>query len=142
MVVSRRGFLKRGSLLVVAAGVSLGSANAIFGHVTDPTLDDSTSFNYAKATFLPYLNTVFSIYVSSTKMLVATLVSIDDVGPVPDKAVTGRESFVLKFRGTEALKQNTYKIEHQTLGSFELFLVPGKDKKNIYYLAVINRLNG
>jgi len=142
MVVSRRGFLKRGSLLVVAAGVSLGSANAIFGPVTDPTLDDSASFNYAKATFLPYLNTVFSIYVSSTKMLVATLVSIDDVGPVPDKAVTGRESFVLKFRGTEALKQNTYKIEHQTLGSFELFLVPGKDKKNIYYLAVINRLNG
>ena len=147
MVVSRRGFIKRGSLLVVATGVSLSSADRIFGHDTDPqntspTSDDSASFNYAKATFEPYLNTVFRIYVSSSKVLAATLVSIDDIGPVPDKAVGGRESFVLKFRGTETLKQNTYKIEHQDLGSFELFLVPGNNKKTVYYLAIINRLNG
>jgi hypothetical protein len=147
MVVSRRGFLKRGSLLIVATGVSLGSADRIFGHDTDPqntspTFNDSASFNYAKATFLPYLNTVFSIHVSSSKVLTATLVSVDDIGAVPDKEVAGRESFALKFRGTETLKQNTYKIEHQDLGSFELFLVSGINKKNIYYLAVINRLNG
>jgi len=148
MVVSRRGFIKRGSLLVVATGVSLGSADRIFGHATDlqntsPTSNDSASFNYSKATFLPYLNTVFNIYVSSTKMLTTTLVSVDDIGPVPDKQVAGHESFTLKFRGTETIRQNTYRIQHQALGSFELFLVPaGTKQKNFYYLAVINRLNG
>jgi hypothetical protein len=49
---------------------------------------------------------------------------------------------VLKFRGAETLRQNTYRIEHEVLGRFELFLVPaGKNKKGVYYQAVINRLN-
>jgi uncharacterized protein DUF6916 len=103
----------------------------------------SAGFNYSKATFLPYLNTIFRIYASSSKIITTTLVGVDDSGPVPDKQVPGRECFEVKFRGTEALKQNTYRIEHQTLGSFELFLVPaGTKQKNFYYVAVINRLNG
>ena len=154
MVVSRRGFIKRGSLLVLAAGVSLGSADRIFGRDTDfkyrdPTQDplpstdnNPSSFNYAKATFTPYIDTVFRIYVDASTVVVTTLVSVDDIGPVPDTNVVGRECFVLKFRGTETLRQNTYRIEHQTLGRFELFLVPaGKNKKGVYYQAVINRLN-
>jgi hypothetical protein len=128
--------------------MSLGSADRVFGRDTDSqitraTSDDPAPFNYSKATFLPYVNTFFSIFVSPTKMLVATLVSVDDIGAVPDKQVSGHESFVLKFRGTETIKQNTYQIQHQDLGSFELFLVPGGTKqKNFYYVAVINRLNG
>ena len=141
MVVSRRGFIKQGSLLVLGAGVSLGSADVIFGRNTD-SQNPSPALDFAKATFLPQVNTIFRIYASSSKILTTTLVSVDDIGPVPDKSVAGRECFALKFRGTEALKQNTYKIEHQTLGSFELFLVPAGTKlKNFYYLAVINRLN-
>jgi hypothetical protein len=141
MVVSRRGFIKRGSLLVLGAGVSLGSADRIFGRPTG-SQNSSAEFNFAKATFLPYVNTIFRIYASSSKILTTTLVSVDDIGPVPDNPVAGRECFALKFRGAEALKQDTYKIEHQTLGSFELFLVPaGTKNKNFYYLAVINRLN-
>jgi hypothetical protein len=155
MVVSRRSFMKRGSLLVLAAGVSLGSADRIFGRdaaieYTDPPQDYSppdenepTPFNYAKATFTPYVNTVFLIYSGSSNTLAATLVEVSDIGPVPDKQAVGRECFVLKFRGTQTLRQNTYAVEHQVLGRFDLFLVPGgKDKKGVYYQAVINRLNG
>jgi len=155
MVVSRRGFVKQGSLLVLAAAVSLGSADGVFGrdrnstNLTPPRPNDlsaqnnpAAEFNYSKATFLPHLNTTFRIHVSSTKIITTTLVSVDDSGPVPDKQQPGRECFELKFRGTEALKQNTYRIEHQTLGSFELFIVPAGTKlKNFYYVAVINRLN-
>ena len=154
MVVSRRGFIRRGSFLVVAAAVSLGSADRVFGRNSNsinssPTTNDlsaqdnpAAEFNYSKATFLPYLNTIFRIHVSSSKIITTTLVSVADSGPVPDKPQPGRECFELKFRGTEALKQNTYRIEHQTLGSFELFLVPaGTKQKNVYHLAVINRLN-
>jgi len=155
MVVSRRGFIKRGSLLVLAAGVSIASGDRVFGRdtaieYTDPPQNslpndnEPTPFNYAKATFTPYVNTVFLIYSGSSNALAATLVEVSDIGPVPDNQTAGRECFVLKFRGTQTLRQNTYTLEHQVLGRFDLFLVPGgKDKKGgVYYQAVINRLNG
>ena len=153
MVLSRRVFMKRGSLLV-AAGVSLGSAERIFGRDTDsqspapqndllPTANRPAPFAFTKATFAPYVDSVFRIYPDSSRSLKSTLISIQDIGPVPDQRVAGHECFVLKFRGTEALGQNTYRIEHAVLGRFNLFLVPaGKTKKGVYYQAVINRLNG
>ena len=154
MVVSRRGFIKRGSLLVLAAGASLSSADRIFGRdagfeYPGSTQDDlppkgnkPAPFNFTKATFAPYVDTVFRIYPDSSKAVKTTLVSVGDIGPVPDKKAADRECFVLRFRGTETLRQNTYKIEHEVLGRFELFLVPaGKNKKSVYYQAVINRLN-
>lgn len=155
MVVSRRGFMKRGSLLVLAAGASLGSADRIFGYDAGleyprPTQDDlppkgnnPAQFSFTKATFAPYVDTVFRIYPDSSKAIKTTLVSVGDIGPVPDRKASDRECFVLRFRGSETLRQNTYKIEHEVLGRFELFLVPaGKNKKSVYYQAIINRLNG
>ena len=150
MVVSRRSFLKRGSLVILAAGIYSGSAGRIFANHVDfkngetAQDDDSAPFNYAKATFLPHVSTVFRIfYPNSSKILTTTLVDVSDIGPVPDRAEAGRECFVLKFRGTETLlRQDTYRIEHAVLGSFELFLVPaGKNKQGSYCQAVINRLN-
>ena len=154
MVVSRRGFLKRGSLLVLGAGTSLGFANPVFGRDTyseypgskqedfSPKGNKPAQFNFTKATFAPYVNTVFRIYPDTSKALKTTLVSVGDIGPVPDRKKAGRECFVLRFRGTELLRQNTYRIEHEVLGRFQLFLVPaGKNKKGVYYQAVINRLN-
>src|SRR5687768_5268030 len=119
MVVSRRSFIKRGSLVFLATGISLGSADRIFAHDADskngePEQDDNPApFNYAKATFVPHVFTVFRIfYPDSLKILTTTLVSISDIGPVPDRPQAGRESFVLKFRGTETPpQQNTYRIE-------------------------------
>ena len=150
MVVSRRSFLKRGSLVFLATGIYSGSAGRIFAYAPDfkngePVQDDDPApFVYAKATFLPHVSTVFRIfYPNSSKILTTTLVDVSDIGPVPDRREAGRESFVLKFRGTETLpRQDTYRIEHAVLGRFELFLVPaGNNKQGSYCLAVINRLN-
>ena len=154
MVVSRRSFIKRGSLLVLAGGVCLGSADRIFGHNSaiengGPTqeeslafADETAPFNYTKATFTPYVGTIFLIYSASSKSFTTTLIDVSDIGPIPDTTVGGRECFALKFRGSQTVLQNTYRIEHQVLGQFELFLVPaGKDKKGVYCKAVINRLN-
>jgi len=140
MVVSRRGFIRQGSLLLLAGGVSLGSADRVFGFTPSA---DTPPFNYAKATFLPHLNTIFRItYPNLSKTITTTLIEISDIGPVPDKSETGRECFVLKFRGTEGISQNTYLIDHAVLGQFKLFLVPaGKNNKGTYCQAVINRLN-
>ena len=94
MVVSRRGFMKRGSLLVLAAGATLSSADRIFGRDAGfeyprlpqddlpPKGNKSAVFNFTKATFTPYVDTVFRIYPDSSKALKTTLVSVGDVGPV------------------------------------------------------------
>ena len=154
MVVSRRSFMKRGSLLVLTAGLSLGFADRVYGRDADehrsptqenlpPTDDTPAPFNYAKATFLPHVGTIFRVhYPNSSKVLTTTLISISDIGPKPDRTEAGRECFVLRFRGTETLRQNTYVVEHAVLGRFDLFLTPaGKNKQGVYHEAVINRLN-
>ena len=153
MVVSRRGFMKQGSLLVVGASVSFASVERVLAlendaehlgvkqDITPPIPGNPAPLSLTKATFAPYVNTVFRIYPDKSKAVKTTLVSVGDIGPVPDKNVSGRECFVLRFRGNEPLPQNTYRIEHDQLGRFDLFLVPtGKNKKGRYYHAVINRL--
>ena len=153
MVVSRRSFMKNGSLLILAAGASLGQAKRVFGRdsfegdvsrpggLPLPNQEKLAALKLAKATFEPYVNTVFRIS-DGTKVFRSTLVSVVDSGPVPDRKQAGRECFVIKFKGTRPLAQNTYRIEHDALGKFELFLVPaGRDRKGSYYQAVINRLN-
>lgn len=153
MVVSRRSFMKNGTLLILAAGASLGGAKSIFGRdsfdgiVTRPgrlplpNQEKLAALQLTKATFEPYVNTVFRIF-DGTKVVKSTLVSVADIGPVPDQKPAGRECFLIKFKGTRPLAQNTYRIEHSALGKFELFLVPaGRDRKGSYYQAVINRLN-
>jgi hypothetical protein len=155
MAVSRRGFIKKGSLLAVAAAASLASVERALGldnsaeqsGVTQDNLTGksgkTSALSLTKATFAPYVNTVFRIYPDTSKTLKTTLVSVADIGPVPDKTVAGRECFALNFRGSEPLPQNTYRIEHDVLGRLDLLLVPiGKNKRGRYYQAVINRLNG
>jgi len=155
MAVSRRGFMKQGSLLAVAAAASLASVERVLGldnsaeqlsvkqdNLTRKSLK-SSSLSLTKATFAPYVNTVFRIYPDTSKTVKTTLVSVADIGPVSDKNIAGRECFVLSFRGSEPLRQSTYRIEHDALGRFDLFLVPvGKNRNGRYYQAVINRLNG
>ena len=154
MVVSRRSFMKKGSLLVLATGVSLGEAKSIFGRdslagslspqepLPSPKVDKKASIVFAKSTFEPYVDTVFRI-TSERTAVNSTLISVVDIGPVPDQKVPGRECFVIKFKGARPLAQDRYKLEHEKLGRFELFLVPaGRNRKGFYYQAVINRLNG
>lgn len=154
MVVSRRGFMKQGSLLILAAGTSVAGAQSVLGRDSiagnlipqeglPTTKAGASTLEFTKATFEPLLDSVFRIYPDSTTAVKTTLVSVADIGPIPDKKVPGRECFVIKFKGTRPLAQDRYKLEHEKLGKFELFLVPaGRNRKGFYYQAVINRLNG
>jgi hypothetical protein len=52
------------------------------------------------------------------------------------------EFYALLFRGpgTFVLPQQIYKLKHDRLGEFDLFLVPvGRDANGVHYEAVINR---
>jgi len=104
----------------------------------NPHLQNDGLSNYSKASFQSYLNSIFELHTVNGVVPVALL----EVGDLP--ASKGGECFSLLFRGgSRALRQDTYTIEHPSLGTFELFLVPtGADENGAQgYLATINRLS-
>ena len=158
MVISRRKFLQAGSVIALAAGYPLNTALTATGQSASAPASNSAKgivgastvgaarplVFFSKSTFAPYLNTAFVIQSRRTKAVEVKLVQLNSVGPVPDRAVPGKECFSLVFRGQQKLSQDVYSIQHPALGKFDLLLVPiGKEKKGKgqLYEAVINRLN-
>lgn len=154
MSISRRKFLRVGTLVALSAalpisvlGQSRKDKNGIQMTPTDPMnpidpIDQSDPLaNYNRSTFSSYLNSIFQLY-TGYSVVAVTLVEVKDLLPASTPA-NGRECFSLLFRGgSVALRQNTYRIDHPSLGSFQLFLVPGGPDDNgaQSYVAIINRL--
>ena len=137
MSSSRRDFLKRGTLVALAAGVPL----ALTGKASSMGTSTTTGLNLAA--FKSQLGTSFSIHHQASKVRL-TLVNVTDFASRKQNAA-GREGFSLLFRGPKeiALKQDTYLIEHEELGMFSFLIGPVgiKDTRAPHYEAVINRLH-
>jgi hypothetical protein len=149
--ISRRKFLRGGTLVALAAAVPLNSAMAVMGQqigVVGNQIDLSPQAadplaNYTKATFQQYLNSIFRLSGGIYKPVDVTLLSVTDMLPANAPVEPGKECFTLLFRGdTIALPQGTYTVDHAALGRFALFVVPvGADDNGVQgYLATINRL--
>lgn len=86
------------------------------------------------------LNTKFRLNaVEPEKVVELELVEVQAQGDVAGQT----ERFSAIFRGALAsfLPQGSYAMEHEVLGSFELFIVPiRKDEAGFYYEAVFNRV--
>jgi hypothetical protein len=138
MSSSRREFLKRGTFAALAAGVPLGLTEKAFGMGTR-----STAAGLNMASFRSELGTGFTIRYQGSKVKM-TLVDVTSFASRKQTAA-GKEGFSLLFRGPqeEALKQDTYLIEHEKLGTFSFLIVPvgTKDTRAAHYEAVINRLH-
>jgi hypothetical protein len=150
MSITRRKFLRAGTLVALSAAIPLRVAGqqprkGNDGNPIDrnpPELVKDALANYNKAAFTSYLNSIFRLYTGYSTIDVA-LVEVKDLAPGSNTAQTGAECFSLLFRGgSVALKQNTYKIEHPSLGAFPLFLTPGTADDNgaQSFVAIINRL--
>lgn len=145
MAVSRRIFIKAGTLAAVAAGVFLKPGVLALGQdlvdqIGAPAVTDPLA-NYNQATFAQYVNSIFRL--RGPAVVDVTLTKVEDTLPVKTSRAGGRESFALFFRGGSVqLPQNTYIVEHAALGTFQLFLVPGGADENgaQAYTAIINRL--
>ena len=148
MLISRRTFMRAGTLAALFAGVPLATVN-VLGQRIHPSPDESPVdqaqandplSNYTKATFVSYINSVFVFRPHGLrKDIEVTLMQVRDMTAAP-----GGECFSLLFRGGgQALEQNTYTVEHPALGTFKLFLVPvGTDDNGAEgCLATINRLS-
>ena len=137
MSSSRREFLKRGTLMALAAGVPLSLTEKAFGTTK------STAAGLNMAAFKSQLGSSFLINHQASKVKF-TLVDVTSFASKKQSAA-GKEGFSLVFRGPKeaALKQDTYLIEHEQLGMFSFLVVPvgTKDTRAPHYEAVINRLH-
>lgn len=150
MSITRRKFLKAGTLLALSLGAPL---NLVFGQQGNKG-GDGNQFDgqdmpadplahYTRAAFASYINSIFRLYTGYSTIEVA-LVEVKDLAPDAAAAASGKECFSLLFRGgATALRQNTYSMDHPALGRFQLFLVPGAPDDNgaQSFLAIINRLS-
>lgn len=85
------------------------------------------------------LNSQFTIQTEEKPTTLILTECTDQTSPeVPDY-----ERFSLIFESSDPLlEQNTYSLQHQSLGDFDLFLVPVHgDDKGFQYEAIINKLN-
>src|SRR5712692_11351568 len=149
MSINRRNFLKAGTLVALSAAIPLKATaqqprKGNDGNPIDQSKDVAADplSHYGKSAFSSYLNSIFRLYTGYSTIDVA-LVEVKDLTPGAATAQTGAECFSLLFRGGNvALPQNTYKIEHPSLGTFPLFLVPaGPDDNGAQgFVAIINRL--
>jgi uncharacterized protein DUF6916 len=149
MSITRRKFLKAGTLVALSAAIPLKVAGQQPRKVNDGNpIDQSKDVaadplsGYNRAAFSSYLNSIFRLYTGYSTVDVA-LVEVMDLIPGTSNPQTGRECFSLLFRGgSVALPQHTYKLEHPSLGTFQLFLVPGGPDDNgaQSFVAIINRL--
>lgn len=139
MSSSRREFLKRGTLMALAAGVPLSLTEKASGMGTAT----SKTAGLTLASFKSRLGTSFLINHQAAKVK-TTLVNVASFASRKQSAA-GKEGFSLLFRAPEdtTLKQDTYLIEHEELGMFSFLIVPvrTKDTRNPHYEAVINRLH-
>ena len=143
MSISRRKFLKAGTIVAITAGIPInvlanGSAGAISKIL--PGLESSAAMD--SELFTRYLKTQFTLRRGQTEAKF-TLVEIRHwVARGAKKSADGKECFSLIFEnaGSERLIQDTYTVAHAQLGEFPLFVVPsGKTRK---YEALFNRLHG
>jgi hypothetical protein len=88
------------------------------------------------ATYVPLVGSTFRIHRSQSSLSVK-LVSATRLPSERGEAF----SLIFRGHGNAKLGQETYTIEHSTLGTFPLFLVPvGSARKGQDFQAVVNRI--
>ena len=142
---SRRKFLKAGIVASLFAGIpgTLASPGAAQNPLRLARQLKTTGplAYYNKEAFAAYLNSDFRITNYGSGKTWVRLILVEDF-PTSEALTAPDECFRLLFvaAAETSLPQGTYSFDHAALGSFPLFIVPGKplDGK-VHYEAVFNR---
>ncbi len=98
---------------------------------------------FTVATFAPHVGETFRISTDGSQSPDLQLVEATDLStryPSEQAKERGRP-FSIIFRGPRdiLLPQRTYRVEHDQIGTFDLFIVPvGQDRDGLRYEAVFN----
>ena len=90
------------------------------------------------ATFTENLHTRFRITSEGVGVVEVELIEVK-----PGRSTPRQEQFSLLFQAPQdvPLQQGMFRLEHDKIGAFDLFMVPvRKDEQAFYYEAVFNRL--
>jgi hypothetical protein len=96
--------------------------------------------NFTIETFSEHLGSKFRVHTEASEQFDVELISATALGgsrgeEIPDR----RQPFSLVFRGPGdiLLPQRIYRMEHDRIGIFELFIVPiGPDEKGLRYESI------
>ena len=94
--------------------------------------------NFTIETFSEHLGSTFNIHPDDTEQVDVELISATGLGGSTGEEIS-RQPFSIVFRGPGdvLLPQRIHKMQHDKIGSFELFLVPiGPDEKGLRYEAI------
>lgn len=157
MKLSRRNFLRTGTKVGVAAvfagsmsSLAFGQNNTKLGNGLGTVIPKAAQldplYRMTRSMFAGNKGSKFTVKLGGVKLTDMTLAEVNDLNPSFYKTDgTGtRDCYSLIFQGPRGLtlRQDTYTIEHTTLGTFQLFIVPGQLGRptGTRYEAVINRL--
>ncbi|MEO8436272.1 MAG: hypothetical protein ABI596_15325 [Pyrinomonadaceae bacterium] len=151
MSLSRRKFLRAGTLVALAAGIPAKAVLAETLVVPNSPLPAYPNFRAAlslnREAFSRCLNTRFSFVHGEATPVAVKLIEVNDLTPNanrPSAEATGKECFAAVFIGSHnaPLRQETYTVTHESLGRFSMLVVPvASNKEGLYYEAVFNRLH-
>jgi hypothetical protein len=145
MVISRREFLKAGTMAGISAIVPVGVFNAVTAwgdsNVAATAGGDRPDVSsLSRTTFARQLHDRFRILSAASRPVDVKLIGVRDL----DVSSGSREQcFSILFRGPRKrpLPQETYMINHREIGTFPLLLVPvGESRTGRFYEAVFNRI--
>jgi len=158
MANSRRDFIKKSAMAVVAAGIPIELSEIVFARsgnrsagfaVPGASLNDPLMY-LNRSSFEPYANSIFQVRASrySANLNLIQVSSgnqhIQALKAKKASATVVRESeerFALLFKATKSIPQEVYSVDHAALGKFRMLIVPvvNRDRGAFYYEAVINR---
>ena len=155
MPISRRLFLKLGTLTAIAAGVALhpnrlafGQKQSNLGYQIPVEAQQLPTYMFTRATFDPYVGGIFQAPDARGKMVSLTLLSATGYKPSANTKISTAksqetDSFSLMFKATRALPpfRSIHQISHPSLGKFGLFLTPHPQAGGVMlYEAVFNHI--
>lgn len=158
MAISRRVFLKSGTLTALAAGVALSPRNMVqaqranqginLGYQIPITAQQQPTYMFKRSTFAPYVGGVFQAPDARGRLISLTLLSASTNKPsantrLSTRPATATDSFSLMFKAAAPLPKFTsiHQVSHPALGKFDLFLTPHPQADGVMlYEAVFNHI--
>jgi hypothetical protein len=106
-------------------------------------MNETPSSDLTCARFAAAMDTIFHVSDGSKETVPLKLVEVKERSHRSRDSAQQGDSFSLLFTGPRArlLPQRLYWFAHETMGRFELFIVPvGQDADSFSYEAVFNRI--
>lgn len=155
MPISRRLFLKSGTLTAIAAAVALNSQTLTFAQTRTSqglqiplTAQQQPTYMFTLSTFVPYIGGIFQTPDARGRLISLTLLSATayksaTTAKIAKGTPIETDSFSLMFKAGRALPEFTsiFEVSHPSLGEFDLFLsLHSEARKGPIYEAVFNHI--